>query len=302
MLLPDDLPLETVLACLHDGVYVVDPQRRIVYWNDGAARISGYAAADVLGTRCADNLLAHVDAAGRQLCIEGCPLQATLEDGRVREAEVFLHHKDGHRVPVLVRVAPVRDEADAVVGAVEAFSDRSQQQALIERLSDLQQQALLDPLTGLANRRLTQQHVHDRVQEMGRYGWPFGVAFLDIDRFKAVNDAHGHDAGDRVLRLVARVLAANLRSFDLAGRWGGEEFVVTCPNVDAERLAEIAGRLRLLVERSAIDVGGQTVRVTVSLGATLARDGDSVKTVIDRADQLMYASKEAGRNRVTTDA
>src|SRR5512138_2173073 len=116
---------KNVIDNLYDGVYFVDRDRRITYWNKGAERITGYTAEHSIGRRCRDNLLNHVTANGIPLCQEHCPLAAVMEDGQEREAEVFLHHADGYRVPVLVRGAPLRDESGNIIGAVESFSNNA---------------------------------------------------------------------------------------------------------------------------------------------------------------------------------
>ena len=135
---------------------------------------------------------------------------------------------------------------------------------------------------------------------MERYGWPFGVLFVDIDRFKEVNDTLGHEVGDRVLRMVARTLSADQRSFDLLGRWGGEEFLVILTNVTDEGLWSIAERSRIRVQESSAGLeDGQSVSVTVSIGGTMAEKGDTLESLVRRADRRMYLSKSAGRNRVT---
>ncbi len=286
-----------LLDNLHDGVYFVDAERRISYWNKGAERISGYAAEAVVGSFCFNEILMHVDCAGTRLCHHGCPLAATLADGEAREAAVFLHHRDGHRVPVQVRVAPVRDRDGRVTGAVETFTDNTAGMAALQRIEELRAAAYIDALTGVANRAFTEITLRAKLEELGRYGWPFGVIFLDIDGFKTVNDGHGHDVGDRVLATVARTLAGSARSFDLVGRWGGEEFLVVAVNVDEARLRLLAERFRLLVAGSAVPSGRGDIAVTVSVGATLARPGDDPAAVVKRADAAMYESKRAGRNR-----
>ncbi len=289
-----------VLDNLRDGVYIVDPDRRILFWNRGAEAIAGYSADEITGKRCAENILVHVDDKGTQLCQEGCPASATLADGVVRQASVFLHHKQGHRIPVSVWVAPIRDENGAIIAAVEVFQDNTQSLALNRRVTELEQIALLDPLTGLANRRYIESHLKTCLDEWTRYYWPFGVLMLDLDHFKNINDTHGHATGDEVLKMVSRVLFSNLRSFDLAGRWGGEEFVVICLNVDRAQLLDLAERLRVLVQESSVPHAGG-VRVTTSIGAASPRPGDSVQSILARADAMLYESKKAGRNRVTID-
>lgn len=292
----------TVLDHLDEGIYFVDQDGRITYWNKGAERISGFDSSEVTGSRCSDDLLVHVDEQGNALCTGGhCPLKKTITDGAAREAEIYLHHKEGHRVPVSVRVVPIRDTDGRIVGAVETFSDNSARIAALQRMEELEKMAYVDPLTGLANRRYTEISLRARLEEVRRYGWPLGVLLTDIDHFKKVNDEHGHDVGDRVLKMVAQTLRKASRTFDIVGRWGGEEFLSLAPNLNRDELHALANRFRVLVEQSSLPVNSDTVRVTVSLGATLARSDDSVITLLKRADTLMYQSKTCGRNQVSVD-
>ncbi len=288
-----------LLECLYDGVYYVDRQKRIVYWNKAAEGLTGYSRQEVTGRSCADNLLRHVDSGGRQLCIEGCPLGQTLVDGRVREADVYLHHKQGHRVPVSIRVSPVRDADGRIVGAVEVFQESVSKMAMLEELQMLKRDALIDPLTRVGNRKMAEMSLQRRLEEKRRYGIGFGLLFFDIDHFKQCNDSCGHLVGDRVLCMVAQTAVGALRSVDVVARWGGEEFIVLLPNVDEPTLAAVAERLRFLIAKSWLSIDDRPVAVTVSVGATLAGDRDSPETLIERADQSLYVSKDAGRDRVT---
>ena len=289
-----------ILDHLDDGVYFVDPQRRIIYWNAGAERISGYSAVQVVGRLCVDNILRHVDDAGRNLCQQGCPLAAVLANGQPRQARVYLHHADGHRVPVSVRVVPLRDAAGVVRGAVETFTDASPLVAALQRVSELQQAVALDVLTGIGSRRYTEMQLLSALYDFATHALPVGVVFLDVDHFKEINDTYGHAVGDRVLRMVAQTLAHNVRVFDFVGRWGGDELVVLVVNVDGEILEAIAEKLRLLIAAARLPEP-TPVSVTVSMGATLVQPGDTVETLLARADSLLYHSKAAGRNRLTCD-
>ncbi len=290
-----------LLDNLYDGVYFVDRERRISYWNKGAERITGYSAEEVLGKSCADNLLMHIDKEGHNLCVGCCPLSESISSGAPTAKEIYLLHKDGHRVPISVRVAPIRDGRGSVTGAVEVFTDNTTKAAMIERLAEIERIAYVDPLTGLANRRYTEIALASRQEEMQRYGWPYGVIFIDIDDFKRVNDRYGHDVGDEVLAMVAKTIANTSRSFDVVGRWGGEEFLAVIANVSHEELMQTANRFRLLVERSQVP-GPHPVRVTISLGAAIARKGEGIDDLIKRADQYLYRSKSAGKNCVTAGA
>jgi len=291
---------ETLLDNLYNGVYFVDLDRKITFWNKAAEKITGFTKAEVLGKRCADNLLRHVDNRGNALCEGACPLSHTLHDGQLRSASVFLHHKQGHRLPVAIGVAPITDKGLNIMGAVEIFRDDSATVAALEHLKDLEDLAYLDTLTKIANRTYLENFIVGKFNEFRRLGWSFGVIFIDVDRFKQVNDTFGHQTGDMVLKMVAQTLLKNCRSFDLVGRWGGEEFICVISKLkDADQIIIIAERLRALVESSWISLPDCSLHVTISLGVTLARLPDTPETLIHRADGLMYRSKTEGRNRFT---
>jgi len=295
---PDISFFKSVLDNLYDAVYLVDMERRITFWNKAAERISGYSAREMIGRRCSDDLLMHIDCLGTLLCKGLCPLAATLTDGQQRETEVFLHHKDGHRLAVYVHVAPLFDANGHIIGATEIFNDNSTTRHMQLENEHLKKLALLDELTEIGNRRYAEAQIDTNLSEASRHAWPFGLLFLDIDRFKNVNDTHGHPAGDQVLQMVAKVLASAVRSYDMVCRWGGEEFVAIVKHVDESLLGGVAEKLRMLVENSSIDTGTQFVRVTVSIGGTILRHGDTRDALIRRADGLMYEGKARGRNTV----
>lgn len=294
------LDYQKLLANIRDGVYFTDCDRRITYWSEGAERISGYSASEVIGGRCRDNILIHVNEQGENLCGKNCPLAATLKDQKPREADLFLHHKKGHRVPINVRIIPLTDAGDRVVGAAEFFTEICAEDILQQRIKELEHLALLDPLTQLPNRTHIEQELVSRFHELNRLKIQFALLFMDIDHFKRFNDTYGHNLGDEVLRTAARTLRATTRPYDLVGRWGGEEFVCVIRSVKSTlELLEIANRTRMLVSQSTVRANDQFLSITVSLGATLALPSDNIDALVKRADNLMYKSKTNGRNQVT---
>jgi len=290
---------EDLIENLFDGVYYVDRNRTITYWNAGAERITGYARDDVLGKTCAANILRHIDDTGTELCHNGCPLAATLVDGQNREISVYLHHNSGHRLPVSVRVSPLRDADGNITGAAEVFTENAELHQVLKDLEALRFKVNRDELTGISNRRAAEAALKTRLFELQQFGTPLGLIFLDIDHFKQINDTYGHAVGDQVLRLAANTITAALRRGDLLARWGGEEFLVLLADVDAALLARAAERVRVFIERSFLMLGGKKLSFTASLGATLALPEDTPESLVARADVLMYRSKETGRNRVS---
>jgi two-component system cell cycle response regulator len=165
--------------------------------------------------------------------------------------------------------------------------------------------AITDPLTGLHNRRYMESHVTTLVEQALARGKPLALLVVDIDYFKAVNDVHGHDAGDDVLREFATRVKKSIRGIDLACRYGGEEFVIVMPETDMAVAAIVAERIRRRIagEPFVIRDGSTALDVTISIGlAALAGVEDNAAAILKRADQALYRAKRDGRNRVVADA
>lgn len=299
--LPDELlnhldrqAFRQVLDALHEGAYVADRARRIVFWNAAAERITGFASSEMIGRHCQEDGLNHLDSDGCLVCGRACPLKVATEQGASLTREAHLHHKEGHRLPVTLTVCPLRNGSGTILGSIQLFH----QEVTSADTGELERLAYVDATTGLPNRRFAETTLVSRLADLQRNGWAFGVIFFDLDHLKLVNDRRGHRAGDQLLRMVATTLSASVRTSDTVGRWGGDELVAVLSNVDETRLAAAAEKLRMLVERSSGWDGTGTLSGTVSVGFTLARPEDTVESVVSRADEHMYEAKRRGGNRV----
>lgn len=209
------------------------------------------------------------------------PLTAgRVEFGRLELAKVRFEDED--------REAAVLLAGQAVVALENARLHR-----IVER------EALVDELTGLANRRQAERVLGIELTRAARFGTPLAVALIDLDDFKGVNDVYGHQAGDAVLRELADVLGAGLRQFDVAARWGGEEFLVVLPGTDAVGATRVAERLRAAVAGRAVPTpGGAVLHVTASVGVASYPACQTREEVVAAADEALYEAKRTGKNRV----
>jgi diguanylate cyclase (GGDEF)-like protein/PAS domain S-box-containing protein len=302
MLTSDPDFYQDILYHIRDGVYFVDREREILFWNEGAARLTGYSPKEIVGHHCDDNILAHVDCGGSQLCSGACPLVASISDGKGHEVQVFLRHKLGHRVPVLVRVQPIRGKDRSIVGAVEIFSDNSAQTEAARKIEETRRLAFLDHLTELPNRRFMEMALQTATLEYQVHQSPFAVMVIDVDQFKDINDRFGHSLGDRVLQVIGRTIAKSLRPSDVVGRWGGDEFVAIVGNIDSAQLRALANRCAAITGRVAIPCALEgNIPIAVSIGAARIRGDESAQDLFERADRLMFAGKAVGRGCVTTE-
>ncbi|KAA0874685.1 GGDEF domain-containing protein [Nitrincola tapanii] len=159
-------------------------------------------------------------------------------------------------------------------------------------------QSHIDPLTHLANRFAYNVELAKEYERFQRYGTVFSLLIADIDFFKRINDNYGHLAGDKVLRLIARVLKTHLRQADFVARFGGEEFVILMPSTEAQAASRAAEKLRQAVAQSPFNFQGQPVQITLSLGVAQIQAQESPEALFERADRALYAAKHSGRNRI----
>ena len=300
---------KTMLENMDIGIYFVSKFRQITFWNKGAEEISGFSKDEVVGKFCYDDILSHVDEKGNKICVVGCPLKATVEDGRVREAVVYLHHKEGYRVRIRVKSFPIYINNE-LIGAGETFerligNDFNKDLTKICdnfscSIEELKMFAFYDELTGLPNRRYLESILESRFMEFRNLHLSFGILFIDIDDFRSFNNTHGHDLGDKVLKIAANTFVAAIRKTDFVGRWGGEEFIGIFPMVTKFELEAIAEKIRILTENSVLrEKGGMRYNITVSIGGSIINSLDDIESLIKRADENMYISKKIGKNTVT---
>lgn len=296
---PEDIYM-AIISNMQDGAYFVDQNRKILFWNAAAERITGYSKEEIIGKDCPSSNLNHIDENGRPLCQVGCPLFATNIDGKQRQERVFVRHKDGHRIPLRVNIFPIR-EGDEILGSIELFTQDSPAKyddILITKLSGM---AMHDDLTGLPNRRYLESFLNYKLSQFKHFGQAFAVVFADIDNFSDFNNNFGHEAGDAVLQNIASTLKRDLRRDDLIGRWGGEEFVGILTVSNDYEGTILADKLRAVIEKTEINYGSKPLHVTISVGVTTVKMEDTAGSIVDRADRLMYESKTRGKNRVTSD-
>jgi diguanylate cyclase len=235
----------------------------------------------------------------------------TAEDSTARIDQAFASHQQRlgaqpDSAALQVTVADLLNDTGKMRSVTAELSARLKASTdevtmLTESLQRAQTEALLDPLTGLRNRRGFEQTAHDLKLQRGDLH-NTALLMVDIDHFKTVNDTHGHMLGDKVLRAVAQVLRSNIKGRDIAARLGGEEFGVLLPETSADGAVALGKQIRAWVSSGRIKRAsgeGTIGQVTVSVGVAVGKQGESLESLMERADAALYSAKRAGRNRVT---
>lgn len=210
--------------------------------------------------------------------------------------EGLLGTMDQHRQHRDLREQEVATRLHSLAERVASMEQEAQ--GYREHLEEQRQKALVDPLTTLPNRAAWSERLDAEQARWIESGGPMLLAMLDLDHFKSINDSYGHQAGDKVLKIIANVLRQGLRGDDFIARFGGEEFVLLMPASELDAGVRLINRLREAIERCPFHFKGERVTITVSAGVAMFKPGDHANQVLKRADQALYRAKAAGRNRV----
>jgi len=279
----------TMFASSYEGIMVVNPQMRIIRVNPAFTRITGYEADEVLGQSPA------ILSSGQHGAEFYAGIWTALKRDDFWRGEIINCRKSGESFTELISIAAVRDARGELQHYVGVFSDISQIKA---HAAEMDRIAHYDPLTGLPNRRLLADRLGQGIAHAKSRGRMLAVCFLDLDSFKAVNDAHGHDCGDGLLIGVSDNLKQTLRADDTLARIGGDEFVLLLTNLGShQECTRVLDRV-LQAANLPVQVGDISLRLSASIGvATYPEDDADADTLLRHADQAMYMAKEAGKNR-----
>ncbi len=259
-----------------------DLSGKILRVSDAFCKISGYSRDELVGKN--HNILRHPDTP--KTTYE--ELWNTIQAGNIWVGEVQDKNKDGSSFWAYTTISPVKNEQGKIIEYTAIRHDITDKKR-IEELS------ITDRLTQLYNRLKLDEIFVMKLATAGRYNTPFSVIMIDIDYFKLVNDTWGHQAGDDVLKEFAEIIKNNIRETDIAGRWGGEEFLILSSDTDINGAIELSKKLKEIIDSFKFSFAGHK---TASFGVSSYHAGDDENTMVKRADEALYRAKEDGRDKV----
>ena len=279
-----------ILENLPTGLCVIDLQKKIVAWSEGAERLTGHMRHEVIGHSCVSEALVHCDQPGCEFCREDCPMAQAIKTAKGAEASGFLHHKAGHEVPVRLRAVPVRNARGSVIGAVETFETLELPADAEQRRACLHQAGFTDALTATASRALMLSHVREALASFEQGHVPFGIFLFRVEGLEHFRAACGSEAAAALLRGAARTLEAAILKTDCVGRWSDDEFLVLVNARREDAVSEVRERMRHRLANHSIEWWGERHSLPVSIGQAIAAPGDDLKSVLIRATQSLEAA------------
>jgi GGDEF domain-containing protein len=262
------------------GAYVADLGKKVLYWNRRAEQISGFLAQDVVGRSCADAILEHCSPGGSGVCASGsCPLARVIRDGSPAEARLFLRHKEGHRVPVLVRALPLRDDSGKIVAAAEVFQEESVGPDglcwITEHIDRFDQEMGLP--SEVASRAQLQL-------SLSLPQVPAAVFLIQIDNLRHLATSRGREMANAALRAVAQTTTRLLNMPHYLGMWTNSRLLAVIPNCSCELMLVIARTLEDAGSRCQITWWGERVSYQVSVRPLMLEQNESLDELLPRLD------------------
>ena len=279
----------SILESLPIGLCVVDMQKKILLWSEGAERITGHLRHEGVGRSCIAEPLLHCNQPGCEFCSDECPLARAMKTSHAVDCNGILHHKSGYEVPVRVRAVPVRNQNGSIVGAVEVFEDL-QASAIPGHFVSLQSAEFMDPVTGTASRATAERYLHRAFVAYRESQVPFGVLLIRVEKLTHFRANLGTEAGSSFLRVVARTLEGVFSIADYIGRWTDDQFLVVLGGCHHETLPSLREQVRRTLAGEGIEWWGERHSLPVSIGEACVRPDDTPELLLDRAHKSLHVA------------
>jgi diguanylate cyclase (GGDEF)-like protein/PAS domain S-box-containing protein len=277
----------SILESLPSGLCVVDMQKKIVFWSDGAERITGHLRHEVIGHSCVSENLLHCNQAGCEFCKEDCPVALAIRASHPTEAIGFLHHKTGYEIPVHIRAVPVHNQHGSIIGAVETFEELQPTVAPIHHDDTLNLPGCFDLATSVASHALMLSQLRRTLATFVEVQVPFAVLCLRLEGLPHFRASLGPEAASSLLRVVARSLESTLWTTDVIGRWSDDQFLVILNACHVEALPAVRERVRRILAGDGIEWWGERRSLPVSVGEASAQPDDTVESLLQRVQKSL---------------
>jgi len=284
---PDPETYRDILDALQIGVSVLDLQKKIVFWSDGAEQITGYARIDVLGHSCAENILLHCNQIGCEMCTGKCPMATALHAARPVEAMSFIHHKSGHRAPVHSWAIPLRDKQGSIIGIIQTFESEFAAAGPDPNDRSMKERGCLNDITGLPNQAVMHSHLREMIGTFAELEIPFGIFCVEVFELNQFRARYGQEAATSMLQVLARTLRNAVWPADFVGSWSEAQFLVILSGCGEDALQSVSQRVLKMMASATIPWWGEELSVAVSMGRTGALAGDTVESLLQRAQPAL---------------
>jgi diguanylate cyclase (GGDEF)-like protein/PAS domain S-box-containing protein len=287
-----------VLESLQTGVYFVDREQKILFWNEGAEKITGYLRQDVVGCFCRENIVAAENGGKNVLSDAAESVTMVLRDGKPAISEVSLRHKAGHRIFVRLRSVAIRNSHGTIIDAAESFDESLSASDWDRRQRRLADYGCLDEASGVLSKGVTLAHLRENLATFAEHRVPFSILCIEVDQMDHMRATYGLPVVASILHVVGQTLENSLRPTDFLGRIAENRFLAVLTECGLADVEKTAKRVKKMVSSSEIKWWGDEWSVTASFGGATVQVGDTTDSLLERAEKSLAESIASGGNRV----
>ncbi|WP_378957230.1 diguanylate cyclase domain-containing protein [Pelosinus sp. sgz500959] len=283
------------LNYLFDGVFLADHDRSILFWNHSAEVISGYTSSEVVGRKCYDMILLHVNEKGENICNSSCPLKQTIKNKTATEMSLFLRHKQGHLIPVTIRTVPIFNDNGLHKFTMETFT-KNNSVGNFDQVRELARKAFLDSLSGLPNKEYIDSKLSTLLasEAIGDSNI-LGLFFIHLDNLKQINNDYGIAAGNMSLKAMGKVLSDNIQEGDIIGRLEGGLFIMITRLDKKSLMLNWSNKLKSSIEKVIIP-GHESLSMKICIGGIITPLGESLEDIYHILDEELKVSRDVPIN------
>ncbi|MGL6015848.1 MAG: sensor domain-containing diguanylate cyclase [Selenomonadaceae bacterium] len=296
-------PYMKLATTLFEAAYIVDPLGTILFWNAAAEQLTGYSSESLVGKKCTDQRLLHINEQGEPCCELGCPIKKALGTNRLFQTSCFLRHKNGHTLPVEIRCLPLHDNSQKILGVLEVFRQKHTKSLAESAVNDLVQTAYIDPITNLPNKQYIEQKIKMLLAESEKAFTEICLSLMivDIRNLAEFNNHGGLNLGNHLLKEVARTISENIdpEKGSLVARWYGSSFIVFINSNKTPLLLNWANKLKLALNDKTV-TGWEGRSIETSLYGTIVQANESFDDITQRLEQHWQECKQNPRNTIIT--
>lgn len=296
--------IATVFNYMDEGICFTDVNKTIIYWNNGAETITGYPLNEVVGENC-DQIIAAINQVGTKPDALSCPTTQAAQISAQQGHRLVIAHKNGQPIPVLLRIFPVYDDDAELTGFIHLIIDNSCQRVEHAKMNALTKAAYVDSLSGLFSKQYLENRLQDLLSAAPDRRKAFGLLYLSIVDFRAINEKYGVSKADQLLKMAAGTLSSGISTPNLIGRWHGASFIVIINTTNKSLILLFADKLKALIAEAKFVIGEDPISLQLAVGHTVSQEYDTVNYMLERAVKVLpeerYPEAPVAPEKIRTD-
>lgn len=280
-----------ILDNLHEGVYILDMNKTIIYCNKSAEKSIGYTSEDLIGSSCKD-IICFTPDKENQNCDTDCSISQSFLTGEINESTMFFSTKNSHNIPIHLKIVPTKDQSEKITGVIIFFVSTVNSSIGTEKINELIKFSFLDPVTELPNRRYLETKLQSILEEIQKTKISVEVLVFEVQDLKLLNDKYGDKTVDTILKIVAKTLASNVKLNSTIGRWSGNKFMIILPEPKNGFVLLIANKLQMLINNAFAKEKENNITIETICAGSRVKNIDDINSLTKRIENIIVDAKK----------